>query len=166
MSSSQKNYEPFLARGDIMGLAEPGNALMPGSMTVAPLSDSVWVRTTHDISHITHGALMQTLSSLSCTHSCIAFVIPPHINHGSPWQACSSNNSWEFHSFIKLVVCSTLCISFVFLFEPLVKDPNPCTPLNADSNIKVAAKNYYSSLTGAFVSLSNLCLASVRELHL
>lgn len=63
MSSTQKNDEPFLARGGITGLAEPGAALMPaGSMTLAPSDASVWVRTAHDISQITHGALMQTPS--------------------------------------------------------------------------------------------------------
>lgn len=93
MSSSQKNYEPFLARGHITGVDELRAALMPGSMTLAPLSASVWVRTTHDISQITHGTLMQTLPSLSCAHSCIAFVIPPHINHGSPGRARSFDNS-------------------------------------------------------------------------
>lgn len=93
MSSSLKNYEPFLARGGISGLTEPGAALMPGSMTLVPVNACVSVRTAHDISEITHGALMQPLSSLSYTHSCIAFVIPPYINRGSARWACSSDNS-------------------------------------------------------------------------
>lgn len=41
MPSSQKNDEPLLARRDIIGLAELGAALMPGSMTLAPLNASV-----------------------------------------------------------------------------------------------------------------------------
>lgn len=93
MSSSLKNYEPFLATGDIRGLAEPGAALMPGSMTLAPSNATVWVRIAHDIYQITQAALMQTRPSLSAAHSCISFVIPPYINHGSPRQARSSDNS-------------------------------------------------------------------------
>lgn len=52
---------------------------MPGRMTLAPSNASVWVTTAHDISQIMQSALMQTLSSLSCAHSCIAFVIPTYI---------------------------------------------------------------------------------------
>lgn len=66
MSRSKKIYNPSLARGDIMGLAELDTVLMLGSMTPAPLTlyVSVWRRTTHDISLITHSALMQTRPSL------------------------------------------------------------------------------------------------------
>lgn len=93
MSSSQKNYECFLAGGDITVLTELGAALMPGSMTLAALNASVWVRTARDTSQITHGVLMQTLPSLSCDHSCIASIIPPYIKYGSPRLAHSSDNS-------------------------------------------------------------------------
>lgn len=40
-SSCQKNDETLLARGDIMGLAKPGAALMPGSMTLVPSNASL-----------------------------------------------------------------------------------------------------------------------------
>lgn len=41
MPSNLKNYEPLLVRKDIAELAELGAALMPGSMTLAPLNASV-----------------------------------------------------------------------------------------------------------------------------
>lgn len=41
MPSNLKNDEPLLVRRDIMGQAEPGAALMPGSMTLAPSNASV-----------------------------------------------------------------------------------------------------------------------------
>lgn len=106
-----------------MGLVEPGAALMPGSMTLAPSDASVWVRTAHDISPITHGALMQTLPSLSCAHSCTAFVIPPYINRGSPRQARSSDNRLRvsFISKTDSLFCDALCVSTGFLFEAIVK---------------------------------------------
>ena len=148
MSSRLKNDEPFLARGDITGLAEPGAALMPGSMTPVPLSSSVWVRTTHDISQITHGALMQTLPSLSCAHSCIAFVIPPHINRGSPqwarflWQQLRvfiHLQNWSF------ILWHALYQWWIPVWTHCEK-PNQSIPLTAHLNINVPAKNHHLSI--------------------
>lgn len=41
MSSTQKDDEPVLYSRDIMGLVDPGAALMSGSMTLAPSNASV-----------------------------------------------------------------------------------------------------------------------------
>lgn len=118
----------------IMGRAEPGAALMPGSMPLVPSDGAArGVRTAHDISQITHGALMQTLPSLSRAHSCVASVIPPYINRGlfhHHHRLLPPTTALEFHSFIKQIVCpppppppprDSRCISVGFLFEAIVK---------------------------------------------
>lgn len=61
-----------------MGLAELGAALMPGSMTLVPLNASVGFGQL--MIYLRSDTLMQALPSLSCTHPCIAFVIPPYIS--------------------------------------------------------------------------------------
>lgn len=159
--------------GILRGLAEPGAALMPGSMTLSPPPPRMPVCGSGQLMIYLRSRTAlscKPFPSLSGARSCVAFVIPPCIKPPLSSAGAFLRRTAEslVRSFIKTdsSLRNTLCISAGFPFEAIVETPNQRTPLTANLNINAPAKNHRSSLTGASLSPSNLCLASVRELYL
>lgn len=98
-----------------MGLPETRAALMPGSMTLAPLNASAGFGQL--MIYLRSDTFMQALPSLSCIHSCIVFVFPPYIND---MTLLTTDNSWKLHLKADGLLYDPFPIIVVFLFETSV----------------------------------------------